>query len=551
MNYYLISIGGTGARCMEAFIHMNAAGFMQDKNATIKVVYVDVDTSMQNLTDTRSLTDTYSEVMSSFSQLNGDFFTNNIEFVDPSNIIWNPMQGLKGVSDSNDLVGVFQKATMQQNDPALAGIFDLMFDQAEQQTNLKEGFRAHPAIGAAVIGSSMNVDQPGIWQTIVQEINNNKNQARIFFFGSVFGGTGASGFPNIARILKEAFQNEPGVKFGGALMLPYFNFKPASDDDKKDENGNTIITPDSITFLPKTFASLDYYLNTELVGRVYDSVYLLGDTEPCDYGDYAPGGAAQNPPAHYLELFAAMAAFDFFNKADGDQCFAPTNNERSFMYQIPGNFLTWQDFPVAYPGCTTEVRLKTMLRMAYFYRTQIHPILSACKDNKSELANNRWIGKFFRKTETTSSLFGFFTNDKQVTDVSEDTVKASEKLDKYFDNLLKWWLDICLTSTRCQKLLKITNIFKVDITKSYKDNREKGNLALKYDFSQSYAANRNSNANNVAIPQEFFAEDQETYLFDDKEHSLAMYLTNSQPGNGTRDFISRLYEISKNGKVIG
>ena len=42
----------------------------------------------------------------------------------------------------------------------------------------------------------------------------------------MFGGTGAAGFPSIARLLREIIKKNitDGVKIGGALMLPYFSF---------------------------------------------------------------------------------------------------------------------------------------------------------------------------------------------------------------------------------------------------------------------------------------------------------------------------------------
>ena len=51
MKYYLISIGGTGAKCLEAFVHMNAAGLMKNRGE-IKIIYVDPDASNGNLAKT-------------------------------------------------------------------------------------------------------------------------------------------------------------------------------------------------------------------------------------------------------------------------------------------------------------------------------------------------------------------------------------------------------------------------------------------------------------------------------------------------------------------
>ena len=39
MSYYLIGIGGTGARCMESFIHLNSAGLLNDGNKKVELVY--------------------------------------------------------------------------------------------------------------------------------------------------------------------------------------------------------------------------------------------------------------------------------------------------------------------------------------------------------------------------------------------------------------------------------------------------------------------------------------------------------------------------------
>lgn len=51
MSYYLIGIGGTGARCMESFIHLNGAGLLKD-NQAVNLLYVDADVSCGNLTRT-------------------------------------------------------------------------------------------------------------------------------------------------------------------------------------------------------------------------------------------------------------------------------------------------------------------------------------------------------------------------------------------------------------------------------------------------------------------------------------------------------------------
>ena len=53
MSYYLIGIGGTGARCLEAFVNINGAGLLND-NQEIKLIYVDADKSYLTLWDEKN-----------------------------------------------------------------------------------------------------------------------------------------------------------------------------------------------------------------------------------------------------------------------------------------------------------------------------------------------------------------------------------------------------------------------------------------------------------------------------------------------------------------
>jgi hypothetical protein len=61
MSYYLIGIGGTGARCMESFIHLNGAGLLKD-NQAVNLLYVDADVSCGNLTRTQQTVELYAKV---------------------------------------------------------------------------------------------------------------------------------------------------------------------------------------------------------------------------------------------------------------------------------------------------------------------------------------------------------------------------------------------------------------------------------------------------------------------------------------------------------
>ena len=185
MSYYLIGIGGTGARCMEAFVHLNGAGLLKDKQP-IKLIYVDADVSCGNLQRTQSATEAYTKAQNVGFGDTG-LFGNVVEDYAP----WSPVpENKKNLDEVMQRSGLYNKTDYQ----ALAMLYDSLFTKEERETPLDKGFRGHPAIGAAVMGSSMDVESQEPWRSVMQKINTEKD-ARVFMFASVFGGTGASGFP--------------------------------------------------------------------------------------------------------------------------------------------------------------------------------------------------------------------------------------------------------------------------------------------------------------------------------------------------------------------
>ena len=248
MKYYLISIGGTGAKCLEAFVHMNAAGLMK-RDGEVKIIYVDPDANNGNLVKTRETVKAYRKSFNVMAQKN-DFFKNQLS---ESESVWNPVPG----DSDRDLSEIFLRASMNDS---LGSLFDVLFSKTEQTTKLNEGFRGHPSIGAAVIGLNMDMEgDASVWKAMADDVK--EEEARIFFFGSVFGGTGAAGFPNIAKIVREKLDKKSGekVKIAGCLMLPYFDFTSASENDKRDKKtGKEIIVPDPTKFKASTYAALNY-----------------------------------------------------------------------------------------------------------------------------------------------------------------------------------------------------------------------------------------------------------------------------------------------------
>jgi hypothetical protein len=57
MSDYVISIGGSGAKCVEAILHMSAAGLMPE--GELNVIFVDPDISNGNLQRAQNILQLY------------------------------------------------------------------------------------------------------------------------------------------------------------------------------------------------------------------------------------------------------------------------------------------------------------------------------------------------------------------------------------------------------------------------------------------------------------------------------------------------------------
>src|SRR6185503_14280795 len=100
---------------------------------------------------------------------------------------------------------------------------------------------------------------------------------RLFLVGSVFGGTGAAGFPTLGHRNTLKFNKEKGavindkeeisrILLGGSLILPYFRIV------KNDNQPDMHVT--SGDFPIATKAALEFYDTKDSLG--FDQVYFIG-----------------------------------------------------------------------------------------------------------------------------------------------------------------------------------------------------------------------------------------------------------------------------------
>jgi hypothetical protein len=193
-------------------------------------------------------------------------------------------------------------------------------DTLESDMNI--GFKGNPNMGSVVLNQFNHSEQFKEFAT------NFSTGDKIFIVSSIFGGTGASGFPLLLKTLRHntempnhAIINNSNI--GALSVLPYFNLK---NDEESAIN--------SETFISKTKAALHYYEKNVTKEGGVNSMYYLADREQNTY-DNNPGSIAQKNKAHYLEMLGALGVVDFTHKSEGGfnlfECGLKNNtNEISF-----------------------------------------------------------------------------------------------------------------------------------------------------------------------------------------------------------------------------
>jgi Tubulin like len=334
---FVIGIGGTGAKCLESFIHLCAMGMFD--NHDVHVLGLDTDRQNGNYAQLQRVIAEYKSIKGSNQTVTKDsFFTAKI-----NSYFFSPDYSRSDSDTFKNITGL--TTTLDQTTKDLANAF---FTKDVQEFNLLHGYRAQTHIGSMLMYHGLldaaNDPQSEIRSFVTNLHSNLANNPKVFVFGSVFGGTGASSIPIIPLALNQICNTHYNVtleqaKFGATLLTSYFTFTSASDNAKRQEK----IIADAANFAINSQAALMFYEKDETVKRTYDRFYMLGieskkEKVSVSKSEDTPitGGANQRNDAHYMELMAAGAAYDFFN-SNNNNAYQTTNNDPIYLYREVGD----------------------------------------------------------------------------------------------------------------------------------------------------------------------------------------------------------------------
>lgn len=309
----LIAVGGTGAKVAEAIMHAAAAGLGPD---TLRVGFVDQDKSNGNVTRAMRLLKSLTEARAMWRSLGSphrigdapdgqgsDLLRTDIRPLVIDGELWVPHEG--------------QRMTLSR---ALGDIgedrhlYDALFSKGvvEQDMHLDEGYRGRAHVGSTAITARVDQDVD-FWKALITQIRQSQGggDVRLLLAGSVFGGTGAAGFPTLARLIRRRLEQEnitAHVTLAGVLMLPYFSFDPPASEEGA--AGNVARAED---LLIQSRGALKYYSSLFAQEHVFDELYLVGWNHPFALGYHSPGAGEQANPSLPPELLAALGACRFFS----------------------------------------------------------------------------------------------------------------------------------------------------------------------------------------------------------------------------------------------
>jgi len=207
---------------------------------------------------------------------------------------------------------------------------------------------------------------------------------------------------------------DQGIEVSGAMMLPYFSY-PSGEDE------NEVVLSDA--FLEQAQGALMYYARLFEQENVFDSVYAIGWHPLIQLKYFQKGGDAQSNPPLIPELYAALAAVDFFSANESNAPGGVLLAGRS-----EGGKVGWNDLP-SVGGVSIQDRLGQLTRFCWAY----HYIYAGpIRSDETAINRESWCRR----------LIG-----RQNIKLSEPRIKhVLEDLDEFCTTFLSWIANLTYAS---------------------------------------------------------------------------------------------------------
>ena len=132
---------------------------------------------------------------------------------------------------------------------------------------------------------------------------------------------------------------------------------------------------------------MKYYSEKE---NLFDATYFIGDTVMTPVKEFSVGSANQRNEAHVVELYAALAAADFYSR--------PLHAPKIFKYicRHERDKFSWSDFP------TSAERFVQFARFIFAYVHLIKPVLNDLVSGDAKAYKYPWFVDFLDGVDVTA-----------------------------------------------------------------------------------------------------------------------------------------------------
>jgi hypothetical protein len=367
---FLFAIGGTGSRVVKALTMLLASGVEINNTEQIIPIVIDPDSSNGDLTRTVDILKEYKIIREKSFSTTSNYFKTKISSLDE-------LGDNSGISDkfTFDIDGVKSSLFKEfigfnELDESNKALTSLLFSKLNLDADMEVGFKGNPNIGSVVLNKFKESE------FFIKFASNFEKEDRIFIISSIFGGTGAAGFPLILKNIRDAkdpiphfaFLNES--KIGAVSVLPYFGVDKSS--------GSSI---DSNTFVSKTIAALKYYADNICKNNSINALYYIGDNLSNDQKG-ADGAGGQKNNAHFVEMAAALSIIDFMSIPDDELTFSnkQVTNPKYFEFGIKNdiNTITFDDLA---PQTFDQIS-RPIASFSLFLTYMMHHYLEVCQNSR-------------------------------------------------------------------------------------------------------------------------------------------------------------------------
>lgn len=335
---YIFGIGGTGSRVIKALTMLLASGCTIDnKFDTIVPIMIDPDTGNGDLNRTKDILKLYQEIRNQVDEPN-DFFKQEIKTVNQlskktATVNSDHFQFRLTDVDQNsfgDYIGFNSLPEDYKNSKDDKNFTKLFYSSSNLDSNLNVGFKGNPNMGSIVLNQFIESKDFG---KFCQTFSDGDS---IFIINSIFGGTGAAGFPLLLKNLRgnSNMPNHAKVRnadIGNITYLPYFAL-----DDKGEINSGS--------FEDKAKIAIDYYNRTIINKNQLEVIYFIGNKGNTKHLEYAVGGKEQENNAHFLELAGALSILDFCSNVDK---FSTSTEVKEFGIENDTDNISFGDLNIA------------------------------------------------------------------------------------------------------------------------------------------------------------------------------------------------------------